>query len=156
MKKPSIITSLLLISFALLTGCETVHSGPQQQRGAAYGTVIGAGAGGVIGHQSGRAIEGAAIGAVLGQVVGGQIGRAQDIERERAYQEYLRREREAAINRGASATDREIWEAEERARQAEARVAQVEAEQRAALDRARRLEEAERREREARRRLEGY
>lgn len=59
--------------------------GPNTQRGAVTGGLIGAAAGGVIGHQSGRALEGAAIGAAAGGVAGGAYGNAKDQENRRRY-----------------------------------------------------------------------
>jgi hypothetical protein len=43
--------------------------------------LIGAGAGAIIGNQSGRPLEGAAIGALGGAAVGGAYGNARDQER---------------------------------------------------------------------------
>lgn len=54
--------------------------GPNTQRGAATGALGGALLGGVVGHQSGRALEGAAIGAAGGAAVGGVYGNARDKE----------------------------------------------------------------------------
>ena len=51
----------------------------------ATGALLGAAAGGIIGHQSGRALEGAALGAAAGGVVGGTYGNAQDQENYRRY-----------------------------------------------------------------------
>lgn len=59
--------------------------GPNTQRGAATGALIGGAAGGVIGHQSGRGLEGAAIGAAAGGVAGGAYGNARDQEDRRHY-----------------------------------------------------------------------
>lgn len=64
-----------LICGLWLTGCETAPSKTVQ--GAAAGTALGAGAGAIIGHQTGRAGEGAAIGAGLGAIGGGLMGSAQ-------------------------------------------------------------------------------
>lgn len=62
-----------------LSNC-AAPAGPNTQRGAATGALGGALLGGVIGHQSGRALEGAAIGAAGGAVVGGTYGNARDQE----------------------------------------------------------------------------
>jgi len=70
---PSIAAVLALVS------CGT-EPGPNTQRGAATGGLIGAGAGAIIGHQSGRALEGAAIGGVTGAAAGGLYGNARDQE----------------------------------------------------------------------------
>lgn len=62
-----------------LASCGT-QPGPNTQRGAATGGLIGAAAGGIIGNQSGRALEGAAIGAAAGAAAGGLFGNARDQE----------------------------------------------------------------------------
>jgi uncharacterized protein YcfJ len=56
-------------------------AGPNTQRGAATGGLLGAALGGVVGHQSGRALEGAAIGGVLGGTSGAMYGNAADQDR---------------------------------------------------------------------------
>jgi uncharacterized protein YcfJ len=68
-----------------LVSCEAY--GPNTNAGAAIGGLSGAALGGIIGHQSGRALEGAAIGAAGGAVAGGLIGNAAD-QREREYYYY--------------------------------------------------------------------
>ncbi|WP_193213276.1 glycine zipper domain-containing protein [Luteolibacter marinus] len=72
------LTLLALGCTFLGTSCQ--NYGPNANRGAATGALIGAGAGAIIGNQSGRALEGAAIGAAGGAVVGGAYGNAQDQE----------------------------------------------------------------------------
>lgn len=57
---------------------------PNTKNGAVIGSLLGAGAGAIIGHQSGRGLEGAAIGAVAGGAGGALIGSARD-DRERQY-----------------------------------------------------------------------
>lgn len=80
---------LLLSSFCLgalsLSSCT---SGPNAQTGTVVGGLGGAAAGGIIGHQSGRALEGAAIGGVLGAVGGNVVGGAQDQRNQRYYRRY--------------------------------------------------------------------
>ncbi|MFA5117298.1 MAG: glycine zipper domain-containing protein [Candidatus Omnitrophota bacterium] len=66
----------VLVAALVLTGCETM--GPKTQTGAVSGGLLGAAAGGIIGHQSGSGLEGAAIGAALGALGGGMIGNAMD------------------------------------------------------------------------------
>ncbi len=68
-----------------LTLSNCADMGPNTQRGAVTGGLIGAAAGGVIGHQSGRALEGAAIGAAAGGVAGGAYGNSRDQENRRRY-----------------------------------------------------------------------
>ena len=74
-------TTFLTLTSALvaiaLSSCEA-PMGPNTQRGAATGALGGALLGGVVGHQSGCALEGAAIGAAGGAVVGGAYGNASD------------------------------------------------------------------------------
>lgn len=68
---------LVLLAFAVLaTGCESM--GEKSKTGAVTGGVLGAAAGGIIGHQMGRGIEGAVIGGALGAVGGGLIGNEMD------------------------------------------------------------------------------
>ena len=68
------VTTLGLALFC--TSC-----GPSAKRGAVLGGLIGAGAGTIIGHQSGRPHEGAAIGGAVGAGAGGLLGGARDDER---------------------------------------------------------------------------
>ncbi|MBM3252819.1 MAG: glycine zipper 2TM domain-containing protein [Candidatus Omnitrophica bacterium] len=62
-----VIVSLILLVFGL-AGCTTT------QQGAGIGTLIGAGTGAIIGHQSGHTKEGALIGAAAGAAGGALIG----------------------------------------------------------------------------------
>ena len=66
------------LGFAL-TGCahyggSTVHT----RQGTVMGGVLGAGAGGIVGHQSGRGLEGAAIGGAIGSLAGALFGSGND------------------------------------------------------------------------------
>ncbi|MBL7197879.1 MAG: glycine zipper 2TM domain-containing protein [Candidatus Omnitrophica bacterium] len=71
------IIFLVFLSFVLvIIGCETM--GEKTKGGALVGGIIGAGAGGIIGHQSGHGGEGAAIGAAVGAISGGLIGNQLD------------------------------------------------------------------------------
>lgn len=67
---------LFLVLILALAGCESM--GPKTKTGALAGGLIGAGAGGIIGHQTGSGGEGALIGAAIGAVTGGLIGNALD------------------------------------------------------------------------------
>lgn len=68
---------VLFLSFILVgAGCESM--GEKTKGGALIGGVVGAGAGGIIGHQSGHGLGGAAIGAVVGAIGGGLIGNQLD------------------------------------------------------------------------------
>jgi len=70
-----LMTAVLGITIA---GCSSTGSTVHTKKGAVMGTVVGATAGGIIGHQSGRGLEGAAIGAGIGAIGGGVVGSAQD------------------------------------------------------------------------------
>lgn len=173
MKKSYKILTLILAGAAILlgsTGCQTATDNPQASQGAAIGAASGAILGAIVGHQSGRQGEGALIGAGAGAVLGGAIGAGRDADERRRQEEMAQqrhfniemarmqrereeaeaeRERQLAIARGMNVSDREVFEAEQRARQAEERLRQLEAERQAALARQRTLEEAARREQEA-------
>lgn len=83
--KSTFLTLAAAGSALLLSNCADM--GPNTQRGATTGALIGAAAGGVIGHQSGNALEGAAIGAAAGGVAGGAYGNARDQENRRYYRD---------------------------------------------------------------------
>lgn len=70
----------------VLSGCQTTPYGDNQnaKTGAVMGGLIGAGAGAIIGNQSGRAGEGALIGAGAGALGGGVLGSAKDDQNARA------------------------------------------------------------------------
>jgi hypothetical protein len=77
----TLLTSLTAALCAIgLSSCAT-PVGPSTQRGAATGALGGAALGGIIGHQSGRALEGAAVGAAGGALIGGAYGNANDAQR---------------------------------------------------------------------------
>lgn len=67
-----------------LASC-TSEPAPNTKTGAVGGGLLGAGAGALIGHQSGRALEGAAIGGAVGAAGGALLGSAAD-DRERMRQ----------------------------------------------------------------------
>jgi hypothetical protein len=77
--KTILITSLSAVAALSLSNC-AAPSGPNTQRGMATGALLGAAAGGIIGHQSGRGLEGAAIGAAGGGTAGALYGNARDQE----------------------------------------------------------------------------
>ena len=77
--KPTILTLASACIALSLSNC-AAPAGPNTQRGVATGALLGAAAGGIIGHQSGRALEGAAIGAAAGGTAGGLYGNARDQE----------------------------------------------------------------------------
>ena len=77
----TILTSTCALVAALTLSNCSGPTGPDTQRGAVAGALIGAGAGAIIGNQSGRAGEGALIGAAAGGLGGAAIGNARDTER---------------------------------------------------------------------------
>lgn len=83
MKKIQLIVVSGLCAFSLTNCAEP--TGPNTQRGAVTGGLLGAAAGGIIGHQSGRALEGAAIGGAAGAGAGALYGNQQDAEQRRRY-----------------------------------------------------------------------
>ena len=82
--KSTLLTLTSAIMAIALSNC-AAPAGPNTQRGAATGALGGALLGGIVGHQSGRALEGAAIGAAGGAAVGGVYGNARDQERYGGY-----------------------------------------------------------------------
>ena len=82
MKKASIVLTVLSLGL-FSVGCSTTDSTVHTKQGAVKGGLLGAAAGGIIGHQSGRGLEGAAIGAGAGAVGGGLLGSAQDEKADR-------------------------------------------------------------------------
>ncbi len=67
-----VFLSLILIA----AGCSSMSG--KTKSGALIGGIVGAGAGGIIGHQSGHGGQGAAIGAAVGAISGGLIGNQID------------------------------------------------------------------------------
>lgn len=149
---PVAATAALLVVSLFATGCESM--GPSTQQGATVGGLGGAVLGGIIGNQSGRALEGAAIGGGLGVLAGGVYGNAQDQKRaeqyayerqlaaERAESERARAEAERArlMSYGYSVDAPEVVSARQRAEALEAQVQQLRSQQAAALQRAREIE----------------
>jgi hypothetical protein len=78
-----IAAAALLSSAAVLGGCRN-----DAQTGALAGGLLGAGAGAIIGHQSGEALAGAGIGAAVGGVGGYIIGNESDKDRYARYHYY--------------------------------------------------------------------
>lgn len=75
MKEKMWAVSFIALTF-MLAGCET--TGPKTKQGVVGGGLIGAAAGGIIGHQSGHGLEGAGIGAAVGALSGALIGSSMD------------------------------------------------------------------------------
>jgi len=84
MKKLSIV-ALMLVAF-VVSGCNTTPT----QDGAVVGGLLGAGAGAIIGNQSGHAGEGALIGAGAGALTGALVGDHVDERRQRRAQPPVR------------------------------------------------------------------
>ncbi len=80
MKKLAILS--LLAATTLAAGCNTTPT----QDGAVVGGLLGAGAGAIIGNQSGHAGEGALIGAGAGALTGAIVGDQVDERRQRRNQ----------------------------------------------------------------------
>ncbi|MCX6865050.1 MAG: YMGG-like glycine zipper-containing protein [Verrucomicrobia bacterium] len=76
--------SLLLLLTSVVTALAlancTAPAGPNTQRGAVTGGLLGAGAGAIIGHQSGHTAAGDLIGAAAGGTAGAVIGNSRDRE----------------------------------------------------------------------------
>lgn len=80
-------TLLALVSAAAvitLSHC-TAPAGPNTQQGAVAGGLLGAGAGAIIGHQSGHAGQGAIIGAAAGGTAGALYGNSRDQQQYGSY-----------------------------------------------------------------------
>jgi phage tail tape-measure protein len=60
--------AVVLVGVAMLAGCTAT------QKGATFGSILGAGAGAIIGHQTGNADKGAIIGGALGAGAGAVVG----------------------------------------------------------------------------------
>ena len=171
--KTSIILSGLLALVTVVPSFASQGYPPESQvmRDATIGTILGAGAGAVIGNQSGSRDKGAAIGAVAGGLFGTVIGRNRDaakreewrraeaarMERERIESEYRaaavranqERAEKDALNRGMVITDADVKAARERAMEAQRNLARLRAERAAAVARAQAIDAAEAAEREA-------
>lgn len=74
--KKSITIAAAIAAAVSFSSC--ANQGPGANQGMATGALLGAAAGGIIGHQSGRALEGAAIGGIAGGAIGNTYGTAQD------------------------------------------------------------------------------
>ena len=70
-----ILGTWLLVLAVALSGCAAFEAMTPTQKGAAAGTLLGAGTGALIGSQMEHPIAGTAIGAGIGMLGGGLIGR---------------------------------------------------------------------------------
>ena len=77
--KSLLLTLASVVTALALSNC-AAPAGPNTQKGAVAGGLLGAGAGAIIGHQSGHTAEGALIGAAAGGTAGAVYGNARDQE----------------------------------------------------------------------------
>lgn len=77
--KSTLLTFSAIIMTLAFSNCAG-PTGPNTQRGAVAGGLLGAGTGAIIGHQSGHGLEGAALGGALGAGAGAMYGNARDQE----------------------------------------------------------------------------
>ena len=75
--KSTLLTLISAATALALSNCGA-PMGPNTQRGMATGGLLGAGAGAIIGHQSGHTGAGALIGGAAGAAAGGLYGNAAD------------------------------------------------------------------------------
>ena len=75
--------SLVVVAGLAMAGCESVGTAAQSKsvQGGLLGSALGAGAGAIVGNQTGRAGEGAASGAGLGALGGALVGNALEEQR---------------------------------------------------------------------------
>ena len=72
-----IVKGIMVLSLVVFAaGCES--TGENTKKGAGLGALMGAAAGGIIGHQGGHGWEGALIGGASGAVLGGVVGNNAD------------------------------------------------------------------------------
>jgi uncharacterized protein YcfJ len=71
------LSYLVLIATGLIaiSGCAEMD---QRQRSTVTGGAIGAGAGAIIGNQSGNPVTGAVVGGAAGALIGNQVGRSRE------------------------------------------------------------------------------
>ena len=86
MKSPIPLLSLSAVIALGFSSCATGPYGDNEnaKEGAVIGGLLGAGAGAIIGNQSGRPLEGALIGGAAGGLGGAAIGSGQDDRNARA------------------------------------------------------------------------
>jgi len=88
-----LVTSLIAVAlgfgFVVTGGCE---SSSNAQKGAGLGALVGAGAGAIIGHQSGNTAEGALLGTAIGGGAGYMVGNEGDKKQTQAEIDSLRAE----------------------------------------------------------------
>ena len=79
----------LAVAALALSGCENIGTAAQSKtvQGGLLGSALGAGAGAIIGNQTGHAGSGAAIGAGLGALGGGMVGHGMEESSQRTMQQ---------------------------------------------------------------------
>ena len=82
MKKLNLLLLTTAATTVALSNC-AAPAGPNTQRGAVVGGLGGAVLGGIVGNQSGRALEGAALGGAAGAGAGALFGNSQDEDQRR-------------------------------------------------------------------------
>jgi outer membrane lipoprotein SlyB len=92
MAKRIVLLEFVLIGALLIAGCESSAG-----KGAAIGSLGGAGLGAIVGHQSGRTTEGALIGGAVGAGAGYVVGAEQDKKKAQAQQSQIQAQNQAAI-----------------------------------------------------------
>jgi len=65
----------LAVGLIALNGCAEMD---QRQRSTLTGGAVGAGAGAIIGNQSGNPVTGAVVGGAAGALIGNQVGRSRE------------------------------------------------------------------------------
>lgn len=82
----SLVIGLLAVA---LSGCESIGTAAQSKttQGGLLGSALGAGAGAIIGNQTGHAGAGTAIGAGLGALGGAMVGHAMEENSQKAQQQ---------------------------------------------------------------------
>ncbi|WP_146411947.1 MULTISPECIES: glycine zipper domain-containing protein [Crateriforma] len=98
-----LIPTLLLVSLTVMVPARFVQAQTGKQRGATFGGLAGAIAGGIIGDHNDEAGAGAAIGGVVGAVAGGILGDAADKEQAARQQQYLYQQQQQQVARTVGA-----------------------------------------------------
>jgi len=85
--KNTILTIIAAGAISILPSCTNPYAAGSSntRRDATTGALIGAAAGGIIGNQSGNALEGAVLGAAVGGIGGAAVGNNKDNQQGRTY-----------------------------------------------------------------------
>ncbi|MEW5837682.1 MAG: YMGG-like glycine zipper-containing protein [Pseudomonadota bacterium] len=73
--KNRLVVALLAASAVVFSGCAEMDT---RQQSTLTGGAIGAGAGAIIGNQSGNPVTGAVVGGAAGALIGNQVGRSRE------------------------------------------------------------------------------